>query len=75
MGCEAGWCKTPTPYDYLPHDMIIYPWHLPHDMIYSKSEKKSQIIPTQKIKLLEFKTDSLKMILTLTDDKKQKLTY
>ena len=36
--------------------------------------KKSQIIPTQEIKLLEFKTDSLKMIVNLTDDKKQKLT-
>ena len=35
--------------------------------------KKSQIVPTQKIRLLGFVIDSVEMIITLTKEKKQKL--
>ena len=35
--------------------------------------KKSQIVPTQKIRILGFVIDSVKMIITLTEEKKQKL--
>ena len=35
--------------------------------------KKSQIVPTQRIRILGFVTDSVKMIVTLTEEKKQKL--
>ena len=35
--------------------------------------KKSQIVPTQRIRILGFVIDSVKMIITLTEEKKQKL--
>ena len=35
--------------------------------------KKSQIVPTQRIRMLGFVIDSVKMIVTLTEEKKQKL--
>ena len=35
--------------------------------------KKSQIVPTQRIRILGFVIDSVKMIVTLTEEKKQKL--
>ena len=35
--------------------------------------KKSQIVPTQRIRILDFVMDSVKMIVTLTEEKKEKL--
>ena len=35
--------------------------------------KKSQIVPTQRVRILDFVIDSVKMIVTLTEEKKQKL--
>ena len=35
--------------------------------------KKSQIVPTQRVRILNFVIDSVKMIVTLTEEKKQKL--
>ena len=35
--------------------------------------KKSQIVPTQKVRILDFVIDSVKMIVTLTEEKKEKL--
>ena len=35
--------------------------------------KKSQIVPTQRIRILGLVIDSVKMIVTLTEEKKQKL--
>ena len=37
--------------------------------------KKSQIVPTQKIRNLAFVIDLLKMIVTLTEEKKQTLKF
>ena len=35
--------------------------------------KKFQIVPAQRIRILNFVIDSVKMIVTLTEEKKQKL--
>ena len=35
--------------------------------------KKSQIVPTQRVRILDFVIDSVKMIVTLTEEKKEKL--
>ena len=35
--------------------------------------KKSQVVPTQRIRILGFVIDSVKMIVTLTEEKEQKL--
>ena len=35
--------------------------------------KKYQIVPTQRVRILGFVIDSVKMIVTLTEGKKQKL--